>query len=354
VYLADNYRGAVADICRQDGTPEIKKRSQLSEKDIVYVRETLSRLNRYTADGRLRPQPGSQQRKNPQAIFILCTARSGSTLLRVMLGGHRDLFAPPELLLLPFDSLRQRKEIFSGPRSLWSEGIIRAIMEIKHCDAEQAKTVFAQCEESDLSIQQFYALMQEWLDGRKLVDKSPSYAQAGQVLQRAEELFEDALYIHLLRHPVAMINSYERQRIDQLSFKENLGYDSRQMAELLWTVSHQNILEFLGTIPKQRHCRVVFEDLVRQPGPVMERVCEFLMLDFDEEVLTPHQNQAGKMTDGTQASSRMLGDPKFNTYKNIDATVADSWKNTDRPVTLSEITWQLAEELGYERLTERS
>jgi hypothetical protein len=151
-----------------------------------------------------------------------------------------------------------------------------------------------------------------------------------------------------------MINSYERQRIDQLSFKENLGYDSRQMAELLWTVSHQNILEFLGTIPKQRHCRVVFEDLVRQPGPVMERVCEFLMLDFDEEVLTPHQNQAGKMTDGTQASSRMLGDPKFNTYKNIDATVADSWKNTDRPVTLSEITWQLAEELGYERLTERS
>ena len=352
-YLAGNYRDAVAGICGQDVTRLTEESiSQLTQRDVTYVRETLSALNRYSAAGRP-VQAGSQRRKNPQAVFILCTARSGSTLLRVMLGGHRELFAPPELLLLPFDSLGQRRKIFSGPRSLWSEGIIRAIMEIKHCDAEQSKRILAQCEERDLSIQEFYALMQEWLDGRKLVDKSPSYAQAGQVLQRAEDCFADPLYIHLLRHPIAMVASYERQRIDQLSFKENLGYDSRQIAELLWVVSHQNILEFLGNIPKERQSRVLFEDLVKQPRPVMERVCEFLRLDFDEEVLTPHQNQAGKMTDGTHPSSRMLGDPKFNTYKNIDVSVADSWKNMDRPVTLSEITWQLAEELGYERPKER-
>jgi hypothetical protein len=86
----------------------------------------------------------------------------------------------------------------------------------------------------------------------------------------------------------------------------------------------------------------------------MERVCERFKLDFDEEMLTPHQNQAGKMTDGTQPSSRMLGDPKFNEYKSIDASVADSWKRLERPVHLSEMTWRLAEKLGYGSPAENS
>src|SRR4029453_13336077 len=118
---------AVAGICGQDVTHLNEESvSQLTQRDVTYVRDTLSALNRYSPADRPRQQAGPQHGKNPQAVFILCTARSGSTLLRVMLGGHRELFAPPELLLLPFNSLRQRREIFSGPRSLWSEGIIRA------------------------------------------------------------------------------------------------------------------------------------------------------------------------------------------------------------------------------------
>jgi acyl carrier protein len=355
-YLADNYRDAVAGIGNQAGLggQSVTPRSDevitnLTEKDFAYARETVSALNRYSAAARLRRQNGGQRRKNPQAIFVLCTARSGSTLLRVMLGGHRMLFAPPELLLLPFETLRQRSRIFSGPRSLWSEGVIRAIMEIKHCDVEQAKEILAQCEEKDFTTQELYALMQEWLNGKRLIDKSPSYSQSVQVMQRAEDYFDNALYIHLLRHPVAMIASYERERIDQLSFRENLGYGSRQMAELLWVISHQNILEFLSAIPEERKHRVVYENLVKQPRSVMEGICEFFSLNFDEEMLDPYQNQDGKMTDGTQPSSRMLGDPNFHSHKSIDAGMAETWKKVDRPVALSEITWRLAEELGYER-----
>jgi len=353
-YLIANYHDSVAAIGGQNVIP-IKEEitTHLTQRDFTYVRETITALNGYAAIGHTKSQSGSPKLKNPQAIFILCTARSGSTLLRIMLGGHRKLFSPPELLLLPYDSLRQRNATFSGPRSLWSEGIIRAIMDIKHCDAEQAKEVIAQCEERDLTIQEFYAFMQESLGGRRLVDKSPPYTQAIQVLRRAEDYFDNPLYIHLLRHPAAMVASYERERIDQLSFREHLGYEPRHMAELLWVMCHQNILEFLGNIPKERQFRVVFEDLVKRPRPVMESVCEFLSLDFDEEMLTPYQNQSKKMTNGTYPSSRMLGDPKFSTHKNIDAGVADSWKSIDRPVTLSEITWRFAEELGYERPKDR-
>jgi len=56
-----------------------------------------------------RPHGLAPQKKNPTAIFVLSPPRSGSTLFRVMLAGHPQLFAPPELDLLSFNTLRERK-----------------------------------------------------------------------------------------------------------------------------------------------------------------------------------------------------------------------------------------------------
>lgn len=182
-----------------------------------------------------------------------------------------------------------------------------------------------------------------------LVDKSPTYAQSADVLNRAEEYFDNALYVHLVRHPSAMIKSFEDRRMEQLSFGEQLNYDARQLAELIWIVSHRNIIDFLKTLPIERHCRVVFEDLVNDPRRVMEKLCAFLDVDFDEEVLSPYRNQPGKMTDGTRPTSRMLGDPKFHTHTAIDPSVADRWKDADRPVCISDMALRLAEDLGYEK-----
>lgn len=345
-YLADSYRDGVALVFGRHiiklNEPTV---SRLTEKDVSYFREQISARD---ACSDLKQREGSGRRKNPQAVFILCTPRSGSTLLRIMLAGHPRLFAPPELHLLPFDSLKQRKELLSGyRRPFWSEGVIRAIMEGKHCDVDQAKEVFEECEEKDLTVQEFYALMQGWLDGRRLVDKTPSYAQNMDVLQRAEDCFGNSQYIHLLRHPVAMIKSYEQRRIQQF-WGENLGYASRELAELCWIISHQNIIKFLENIPAERQCRVVFEDLVRGPRKIMEDVCETLKLELDEEVLTPYQNQETKMTDGPLPESKMLGDPKFHSYTNIDPDVADSWKDMERPIILADMTRRLAEDLGYQ------
>src|SRR6185369_1189200 len=78
-------------------------------------------------------------RRNRRALFILSPPRSGSTLLRVMLAGHPHLFAPPELELLSFNDLRERRAAFTGRNSFWLEGTLRAIMAIKGCDPEQAR-----------------------------------------------------------------------------------------------------------------------------------------------------------------------------------------------------------------------
>jgi hypothetical protein len=158
-----------------------------------------------------------------------------------MLAGHPLLFAPPELELLSFNTLAERKAAFSGRHSFWLEGVIRAMMEIKHCDAEQAKSMMEDCEHQKLTTQQFYQLMQEWIGEKCLVDKSPSYALNAEILKRAESNFENAFYIHLLRHPYGMIRSFEKAKLDQVFFRYEHRFPIRELAELIWLLSHQNI-----------------------------------------------------------------------------------------------------------------
>jgi acyl carrier protein len=89
--------------------------------------------------------------KNPPAIFILSPHRSGSTLLRVILGGNPQLFAPPELELLTFNTLGERKAAFSGRYSFWAEGTIRTIMQIRGCSPEEAIALMEELEAKNLS-----------------------------------------------------------------------------------------------------------------------------------------------------------------------------------------------------------
>ncbi|HEY2738888.1 MAG TPA: AMP-binding protein, partial [Thermoanaerobaculia bacterium] len=122
--------------------------------------------------------------KNPPAIFILSPPRAGSTLLRVMLGGHPRLFSPPELELLSFATLTDREAAFAGRDSFWLEGVIRAVMEVRHCDVDAARQIVGDAIEKGWTTQRFYRQLQEQLDGRTLVDKTTTYALDLAVLRR--------------------------------------------------------------------------------------------------------------------------------------------------------------------------
>jgi hypothetical protein len=45
----------------------------------------------------------------------------------------------------------------------------------------------------------------------------------------------------------------------------------------------------------------------------------------------------------------MIGDIKFHGYNKIEATAADRWKDKVEEDFLSDMTWDLAEEVGYVR-----
>ncbi len=292
--------------------------------------------------------------KNRKAVFVLSPARSGTTLLRIMLAGHPKLFSPPELELLAFDTMSARQRAYEGLEGVWLDGAVRALMEASGCTLEEARATVSRMEANHETTQEFYRNLQDSIGDRWLVDKTPSYSGQLHVLNRIEEMFEEPLYIHLLRHPCGMIHSF-------VDYQLHLTYDARykikmqspfspqQIAELVWVISHQNIVQALQPIPANRCYRLRFEDVVTRPEATMRSLCEFLGLEYHEEMIHPYEHRETKMTDGVTAQGRMQGDQKFIVkHKAIDPSVAYAWREHMGTEFLGPPARRLAAEFNYE------
>src|SRR6185295_13419718 len=234
--------------------------------------------------------------------------------------------APPELELLSWKTMADRRAAFTGRDSFWLEGAVRAVMEARSCDAEAAKEIVQEFEDEGRTTLEFYRALQSWIGPRTLVDKTPSYALDPEILKRAEADFERPLYLHLLRHPGGMITSFEEAKLDQIFFRQEHSFSRRELAELIWLDSHLNILDLLAEVPAERQHAVRFEDLVREPEGALAEICSFLGIDPDAAMGDPYGAGSARMTDGPLPESRMLGDVKFLEHRKIDSGVAERWR----------------------------
>jgi amino acid adenylation domain-containing protein len=312
------------------------RKSSLDEAKISRMKGMIKTLPAFN------PSP----KKNPSAVFILSPPRSGSTLLRVILAGHSKIFSPPELELLSFNTLAERKRTLSGKLSFFSEGTIRAIMEYKKCDATEARRIMESHEADDLSTQEFYRIIQDKIDGKILVDKTPSYALDLEMLKRAEKYFENPMYIHLVRHPGSVVKSYREAKMDQI-FRYDCDFSVNELGEFEWLVSHENILKFLEGVDAGRQIMIKFEDLVTSTEETVRRVCDHFSLEFEHRMLDVYEDAAARMTNGIYKESNMIGDIKFFTHTKIDSSVNNNWIDQGEHY-LSSATEKVAACLGYE------
>lgn len=347
-YLAEMYPAAVERCFGRESLVFDKQHEPtvVTEQHLAEMRQLL----RVLPSGPTGKKPAD---RNPPMVFLLSAPRSGSTLTRAMLGGHPRVFAPPELQLLNFRTLSERRAAFDRDRDrFWLDGTVRALMELFHLDADAARERMEQCERDQLTVKEFYRLMQDRLGNRWFLDKTPMYALDAAVLQQATVDFHEPRFIHLVRHPQAMQASFVKARLEvffQPFLRGPHRFAAAELAELVWTISQQNIRDFLSTIPPERQLSIRFEDLVAQPQAVMEHAAHFLDLDFDPAMLTPQAEQQSRMTDPVHPLARMLGDVRFHEHHGIDASRAYHWQQDDSGLRLGEPTWQLAEEFGYQR-----
>ena len=302
----------------------------------------------------LKAQDSGEDLKGSSPIFILAPPRSGTTLLRVMLAGHPDLFACNELQLFHFETLAERAKAYTGKFTLWSEGLIRAVMELQNLTADEAKALLFDFEKNGMTTTGMFGQLQEWVGNRNIVDKSPSYLLDPLALEKAIHDFPNAKFIHLIRHPYSMVKSFEKYHMDQVLYLKDHGYNAQELGELVWLHSHQNTVNFLEKLPENQKHRIVYEDLVLNPEKEMRAMCDSFGMPFHPDLLNPYQDLNKKMTDGLYADSRSMGDTHFDQKKKIDPKKAEDWKGVIDDNFLCNTTWELAEQFGYEVIKRRS
>ena len=199
------------------------------------------------------PLPSSQ-RMLTAPVFILSGARSGSTLLRVILGSHSQLYAPPELPLMHLEARAETRWIQTSLRALYltKEELDHMLWDRVLADAlaRSGKPV--------------------------IVVKTPSNVL---LWRRIADCWPDARFIFLLRHPAAAVASlhaswdpaWHPDRSD--SVDSVAEYALRYMTE---------VEEARRALPGHT---VRYEDMTADPETVMRGLCSFLNVEFEPAIL---------------------------------------------------------------------
>jgi thioester reductase-like protein len=273
-------------------------------------------------------------------LFVLSPPRSGSTLLRVMLAGHSRLFSPQELYLGCFSDLAAHDRHLGG--TVLNMGLIATIAEL--LSRTGAWNLYVQWKQGAVPTAEVYSFLSSRLGGRTLVDKSPLFFPPQAVIRRLASLFPRARFVHLVRHPVACISSYVRERFHGI-FPETRGIDPYDCGEWVWTRVHEGILELEAELGPGRMHRLYFEDLTGDPERALRRLCPSLGLSFEPALLTPYSGH--RMV----AGGFQVGDPNFTRHTSIRADKAEAFRDDVLPHDLRAETLAIAERLGYDPKT---
>jgi len=179
--------------------------------------------------------------------FILCTLRSGSTLLRVLLDSHSQLHAPHEIHL---------RYVSVNLDTTWSK---RSMKEMG-LDAKALQYLLWD-----------RILHRELAASGKpyLVDKTPNNVF---IADRIRECWPDSRFVFLLRHPAAIARSRQTIRPDA---------DPEKNVEL--------IRRYCETLERARQdhdgLTVRYEELTADPAAVTRRVCAFLDVPWEAKML---------------------------------------------------------------------
>lgn len=288
-------------------------------------------------------------RPSARLVLLLSSERSGSTLLRVILGEHSRIVAPQELFLLrypDFDSWRARKpEAFESLLELFllagrplSEAAIDAACRGR-TTTEVYEWMFAHLPERGL-----------------LIDKTPAYANDSIALVRSAAL--QPFYIWLIRHPLAVVDSHvrlKRAAPDRRPLPRRVLRPIRAAVERLvtgmsalarereakWVIQNLNIQTFLRRIPPAQQATLHYEDLVRQPAEAVSSLCAAMGIPFEPAMLRPQTRQR---------QNPHLGDPNFHLHAGIDTRSVESWRDRYDERQLRTETLQLMQQIGVRRV----
>lgn len=236
-------------------------------------------------------------------LFIFSLPRSGSTLLQKILMSHNNIASVAEpWLLLPFVySLKQEGVLTEyGHCRMYKalEDFIKNLPNKEH-DYYQALGTFAntlyekQCRNNEIYF----------------LDKTPEYYL---IIPEIIKIFPNAKFIFLFRNPVHIMSSII-QTWSQGNLKKLYGYHMDLNYGPQALSNGFNLL-------KNKSYAIKYEDFVTEPKKYVYEICDYLGIEFDDNMLSNFYSQDTK---------GKMGDPSgIKDYKNISIESLDKWKLT--------------------------
>lgn len=274
-------------------------------------------------------------------FFIIGSGRSGNTLLRSILVTHPSLAIPPESYVL--QSVYRKFHLY---RNLAWEDLVKIVVaefeshkQFYHWDINlipiYQKVLTLPKEDRTLakivdSIYRHYAA--EKFPGATLWgDKTPMNTL---YLNWIDKMFPKSLYIHIIRDGRDVVSSYLKAGI----------YDNVKDASWRWMASVERAKRLGQALSNERYMELRYEDLVSSPEVEVKKVCNFLGIQFHDNMLKPQEN-ASKLGDAAKLSHHS------NLYQPINSSSIGKWKknlDTNQKKIVQKKISRLLEGLGYE------
>ena len=250
---------------------------------------------------RFQTQPGDRLVQSP--VFLLCTLRSGSTLMRVLLNSHSKIHAPHELHLR-YTAARLEKK--------WSRKTLTAIG----------------LDEPALTYLLWDRILHRELVGTGkeiIVDKTPNNVF---MPDRIRDCWPDARFMFLLRHPAAIAASR----------REWLGPNPDDEKNV------ERIRQYCEALEEARQTydglTIRYEDVTEDAATVTRQVCEFLDVEWEAEMLDygrhdhgPYKPAFGDWSENIKSGQVQKPKPPPSDIPEPLRSVSEAWGYATESVT---------------------
>ena len=262
-------------------------------------------------------------------FFIVASARSGTTFLRLTLNAHPDVAVPPESRFIT--------ELYDGRETVETADFLNRLEKHMRFKAwalpieQVAKEIGgdAALPYSD-AIRATYRAYARAQGKESWGDKTPRYVEHIPFLAR---MFPDARFIHIVRDGRNVALSYSHV---------NFGPKNVARAARLWARRVSTGMHDGRSLPKGRYFEVLNEDLAEDRTGEIRDIASFLGLDFDARMLDEKERAKGVV------------DKVTHSYEpGVAGRVAMStWQEEMKPGDIEvfeAVAGNVLSELGYER-----
>jgi hypothetical protein len=264
-------------------------------------------------------------------FFIVGSARSGTTLVRMILNSHPEVAVPPESRFVV--------ELWSGRQSVEAATVLEALAghprfqlwKLPIDAVEQELGAGSDLSYSDVMSAAFRAYA-HLRDKSRWGDKTPRYVEHIPLLA---SVFPDARFVHIIRDGRNVALSYA-----EVPF----GPRTVTQAAALWTRRVGAGIRDGRALGDRRYLEIRYEDLVNNVEAKVRSLCDFLDLSFDPGMLEYTEQAASEALPRSRLYNPHVKEKPISSVRSWEEQMPDA-----HVAVFEAVAGKLLSELGYPR-----